>query len=127
MAQTTMKKIAKVFAIIACIATLGIMTSCTKSNEKLIIGNWMLLSVTNGGPNDIGSTWQFTEKGTYNATWTDGESIVGTYQIIDETTLYLSMYSYTYIFTINQLDNTTMQWTEVVDGESVSVIIFKRL
>lgn len=63
-----MKKIAKVFAMIACIATLGMMTSCGKDNEDLIIGKWQWVSMTddNGETEVLPSgyaTWEFTESG----------------------------------------------------------------
>lgn len=61
-----MKKIAKIFAIIACIATFGMMTSCSKDNADLIIGKWKWVSATTNGETQTmpdGYTWEFTEAG----------------------------------------------------------------
>lgn len=80
-----MKKIAKVFAMIVCIASLGLMISCSKDNAELIIGKWKWVSVTNDGttiqmPEDNITTWEFTESGNVIMTM-NGEAATGDYTV----------------------------------------------
>lgn len=66
-----MKKLLRVFALLACVATMGIMSSCTKSNEDLIVGKWELVTIENDGTiygreaQDLTDFWRFTADGTW--------------------------------------------------------------
>ena len=70
-----MKKL-KVLAMMLCIATMGLTTSCSKDNEDLIVGKWKCTAstttitnlttnevTTHNDPSTIGMTFEFTKDG----------------------------------------------------------------
>ena len=46
-----MKKVINYFVVLFCLATFTMFTSCSKSNEHLIVGKWVLTSESNDGVN----------------------------------------------------------------------------
>lgn len=80
----------KLLAILCCIATLGLLTSCSKSNEDLILGKWKCVASHISGEDDdneaVGNVWEFKSDGTVIMTETDGDIDYGTYTI-NETNL----------------------------------------
>lgn len=93
-----MKKILRVFALLASIATTGILFSCTKSNEDLIIGKWELVTIEDDGTiygrdaQDLTDFWEFTANGIWIMYYKD-DSDKGTYRINgDKLFLYEDLY-----------------------------------
>lgn len=93
-----MKKIAKLFAIVASMVAIGMMTSCTKDNTELIIGTWKVVSVTINGEEitenvPVGETFTFTTDGVVTLTY-NYESASAPYAFVDDNTIVLGEVSY---------------------------------
>lgn len=149
-AYMEMKKLLKIFALLTCIATMGIMSSCTKSNEDLIVGKWEVVDpaiTTQGVP--IQLIWEFSVDGKFAVTSipiSDYSSYVGIYVINgDKLTMTVTDYGYSKLLTndertktvtIENITKTEMSWimtvtsTNVITGEvstSDEHVYFKRL
>ena len=123
-----MKKYSIVFTLIACIATLGIMTSCSKDNSELIVGNWEVTSVTLNGMEmtdnvPVGATFTFTIDGIVTISYM-GHSESNRYIMADEN--YVVMGEVTY--KIEELTKKTLKLLDV-DEEAVhgGIINFVRV
>lgn len=125
-----------------CIATMGMMTSCSKddsekSYEELIVGKWRL---TNPSQYESDCTWEFTKEGYFfrqfkydgeqrsqEAKYSiDGDTILFYWQ--DENGGYSVDYNDWWIFTITKLIENHMTIREVaeVEGED-EVLNFERI
>lgn len=103
-----MRKIMKVCAMLLCIAIAGVMSSCSKDNEDLIVGKWKLVSLSYGetvvtSGEGIGSIFEYTDNGNCLAWYEDGSTRTGTYSINNET-LSVSYDGKTEVYDIVKLD-----------------------
>lgn len=135
-------KTLRFFAVMLCIATMGMMTSCSKddsekSYEELIVGKWRL---TNPSQYESDCTWEFTKEGYFfrqfkyygeqrsqEAKYSiDGDTILFYWQ--DENGGYSVDYNDWWIFTITKLIENHMTIREVaeVEGED-EVLNFERI
>ena len=86
-----MKKVFKLFTVVCFVAALASMTSCTKSQEDLIIGSWKATSVTSEPANPFisllnGTVFTFNADNTFSMALTflgETDSTMGTYTIAD--------------------------------------------
>ncbi len=105
-----MKKL-KVFAMMLCIATLGLNASCSKDFEDDIVGKWEMLSF----PEEdlIGTVWNFTDNNTFTVSSYGYVGVTGTYEIDDDQmTLTLNIDNEVNIehVTITDLTSSEMKW-----------------
>lgn len=134
-------KTLRFFAVMLCIATMGMMTSCTKddsekSYEELIVGKW---EQTNPSRYEY-CTWEFTKDGYFFKNYKyngeqrsqeakysiDGDTILFYWQ--DENGGYSEDYNDWWIFTITKLIENHMTIREVaeIEGED-EVLNFERI
>lgn len=85
-----MKKVFKLFTVVYFVAALASMTSCTKSQEDLIIGSWETTSVTSEPANPFitilnGTIFTFNADNTFSVIPERlvGDGTTGTYTIAD--------------------------------------------
>lgn len=86
-----MKKVFKLFTVVCFVAALASMTSCTKSQEDLIIGSWKTTSVTSEPADPFmtllnGTIFTFNADNTFSMALTflgETDSTMGTYTIAD--------------------------------------------
>lgn len=90
-----MKKVRFFFTVIAAVALMCLITSCGKTGKK-ILGDWEVTScvatsasVLDFEPEFLGSVWTFKDDNTMTITQ-DGESISGTYTIVDDDDLVMN-------------------------------------
>ncbi len=113
-----MKKL-RIAALLMCFVALSMaMTSCSKSNEDLIVGKWKCTQITgpdasfNGG---IGAFYEFKKDKSFTITY-DNLSYTGTYSVIEDDlsiTVSILSFSTTANFDIEKLDKQTL----ILDAE----------
>lgn len=82
-----MKKTVKVFAIIMCMATIGMLSSCTKDYAELIVGKWEQAFYTEHGshvveiPEGESEIWEFKASGEVVAIYHGEVRVTTTYTV----------------------------------------------
>ncbi len=105
--------------MIACISIIGMMTSCNKKTEDLIIGTWKLVSLSDGTTTvtsgyNIGSTWTYCENG--DAIYCEYDTTNFRYTLTDNKIYIYYENELSVIFSIINISKTKMT---IQDGDAI--------
>ena len=124
-----MKKVFKLFTVVCFVAALACMSSCTKSQEDLIIGSWKATTVTSEPANPFamllnGTVFTFNADNTFSITIDAlaGEGTTGTYTIADNK-LSMTSEGETIVGEIKTLDKKKLVFSMVETDEDVTMTI----